>query len=156
MAADELRTLRVASCGDIGTCMTRRIANVAVLGSTGSIGRSTLEVIAASRGRLRAVALSAHSNLDLLVEQARAFARAGSWPPIRWRPRRTIGRGLPSDVELLVGPEALETGRRRTEVDIVVAAIVGSAGLRGTWAALEAGKTVALANKETWSWPGRW
>ena len=51
--------------------------------------------------------------------------------------------------ELLVGPEALEQLAAEAEVDIVVSAIVGSAGLRSTWAALEAGKTVALANKES-------
>ena len=57
--------------------------------------------------------------------------------------------GLPLGVELLVGPEGLEAVASRPEIDIVVAAIVGSAGLRGTWAAVAAGKTVALANKET-------
>ena len=56
---------------------------------------------------------------------------------------------LPAGVELLVGPEAVAQLAADAEVDIVVSAIVGSAGLRGTWAALEAGKTVALANKES-------
>jgi 1-deoxy-D-xylulose-5-phosphate reductoisomerase len=129
--------------------MTPRTASVAILGSTGSIGRNTLEVIAASQGTLRAVALSAHTSLELLVEQAQ-----------RYRPRYVVAAdeaaaggcdlaGLPSETELLVGPEGLETIARLPEIDIVVAAIVGSAGLRGTWAAVEAGKTVALANKET-------
>jgi 1-deoxy-D-xylulose-5-phosphate reductoisomerase len=57
--------------------------------------------------------------------------------------------GLPSDVELLIGPEAVARVVAYDEINIVVSAIVGSAGLRGTWAALEAGKTVALANKES-------
>lgn len=126
----------------------RRATRVAVLGSTGSIGKSTLEVIAASEGTLRAVALSAHASLQELDQQARklrprwvvatdkAAAAKHAWP--------TMGEG----VELLVGPEGLETAVTQPEVDIVVSAIVGSAGLRGTWAALEAGKTVALANKE--------
>jgi 1-deoxy-D-xylulose-5-phosphate reductoisomerase len=129
--------------------MAQDVANVAVLGSTGSIGRNTLEVIAAARGTLRCVALSAHSNLDLLVEQAQSV-----------RPRWIVAADplsaaaqdwsrLPRGVELLVGPEGLESVAGHPEVDIVVAAIVGSAGLRGTWAAVEAGKTVALANKET-------
>jgi 1-deoxy-D-xylulose-5-phosphate reductoisomerase len=56
---------------------------------------------------------------------------------------------LPPGIETLVGPEALVDVAGRAEVDVVVSAIVGSAGLQGTWAALEAGKTVALANKET-------
>lgn len=127
---------------------SRRATQVAVLGSTGSIGKSTLEVIAASEGAMRAVALSAHASLQELDQQARklrprwvvatdkAAAAQHAWP--------AMGEG----VELLVGPEGLETAVTQPEVDIVVSAIVGSAGLRGTWAALEAGKTVALANKE--------
>jgi 1-deoxy-D-xylulose-5-phosphate reductoisomerase len=122
---------------------------VAVLGSTGSIGQNTLAVIAASDGHLRAAALSAHSRLDLLVEQARQFqpdwviatdleAAAGfDWSD------------LPKQTRVLLGQEGLEQTVRRPEIDIVLAAIVGSAGLRSTWAAVDAGKNVALANKET-------
>ncbi|MGE0606530.1 MAG: 1-deoxy-D-xylulose-5-phosphate reductoisomerase [Pirellulales bacterium] len=125
--------------------MTTRVA---ILGSTGSIGRSTLEVIAASGGQMQAVALTAHANLALLEEQARQF-----------RPQWIVGTDraalaaeniiLPDGVQLLSGPEALAEVAASDEVDIVVAAIVGAAGLAGTWAALEAGKIVALANKET-------
>jgi 1-deoxy-D-xylulose-5-phosphate reductoisomerase len=128
--------------------MPSRPKNVAVLGSTGSIGRSTLEVIAASRGELRAVALSAHSNVELLLEQARQVRP-------RWvividrRAADGLGERLPPGSELLTGPEAIPRVVGEREVDIVVAAIVGRAGLRGTLAALEAGKTVALANKES-------
>ncbi len=124
-------------------------AQVAILGSTGSIGRNTLEVIAASQGTLQAVALSAHSSVDLLLRQAAQF-----------RPRWVACSDpeaastcdwsqLAEGIEKLCGAEALETIARAPEVDVVVAAIVGSAGLRGTWAAVEAGKTIALANKET-------
>jgi 1-deoxy-D-xylulose-5-phosphate reductoisomerase len=123
--------------------------NVAVFGSTGSIGKNALEVIAASNGRLNAIALSAYGKLDLLLEQAWQF-----------RPRWVIaaeetvaGRfdwtSLPPGTELLTGPNALAEVAAASEVDVVLAAIVGSAGLRSTWAALEAKKTVALANKET-------
>ena len=56
---------------------------------------------------------------------------------------------LPPETQLVVGEEGVERVAADPEVDVVVAAIVGSAGLRGTWAALEAGKRVALANKET-------
>jgi 1-deoxy-D-xylulose-5-phosphate reductoisomerase len=129
--------------------MDARVTKVAVLGSTGSIGKSTLEVIAASRGRLQAVALSAHSSLQKLAQQA-----------LELRPRWVIASdaeaaaqfawpAFPAGVELLVGQEGIERAVTQHEVDIVVSAIVGSAGLRGTWAALDAGKTVALANKET-------
>jgi 1-deoxy-D-xylulose-5-phosphate reductoisomerase len=123
--------------------------NVAVFGSTGSIGRNALEVIAASEGRLRAVALSAHGKLEQLLEQA-----------LQFRPRWVIAsdadlaqrfdwKSLPPGTELLKGPGALTEIASAQEVDIVLAAIVGSAGLQSTWAALEAKKTVALANKET-------
>jgi 1-deoxy-D-xylulose-5-phosphate reductoisomerase len=129
--------------------MTQHVTQVAVLGSTGSIGTSTLEVIAGSAGRLAAIALSAHSNLELLARQAvevqprwvvatdAAAAARYAWPK------------LPSGVELLVGTKGLITAVTHPDVDVVVSAIVGSAGLYGTWAALEAKKTVALANKET-------
>jgi 1-deoxy-D-xylulose-5-phosphate reductoisomerase len=123
--------------------------NIAVLGSTGSIGTSALEVIAASGGRLRATALSAHSKLERLLEQARR------WQP-RWivatdeaAARRFHWKGLPAETELIIGPTGLEQIAAAGEIDVVLAGIVGSAGLRSTWAALNAKKTVALANKET-------
>jgi 1-deoxy-D-xylulose-5-phosphate reductoisomerase len=129
--------------------MTDRVTHVAILGSTGSIGCSTLEVIAASQGRLRAVGLSAHRNTELLLRQAQAV-----------RPRRIVvtdpaaaarqdWSALPGETELLIGPDAVTKLASDGEVEIVVSAIVGSAGLQGTWAALEAGTTVALANKES-------
>ena len=122
---------------------------ITILGSTGSIGRSTLEVIDASRGALQVDSLSAHSNTELLKQQVRQF-----------RPRRVLVTDLdayssadwsdvPSEVELAGGPDRIQELVADPAVDTVVSAIVGSAGLIGTWAALEAGKTVALANKET-------
>jgi len=123
--------------------------NVAVLGSTGSIGRNALEVIAASAGRLRPVVLSAMTNVELLLQQAKQFR-----PQVVVAADREAAAGvdwsqLPEDCELLIGREALATAACRTDVDVVLTAIVGSAGLESTWAALECGKTVALANKET-------
>jgi 1-deoxy-D-xylulose-5-phosphate reductoisomerase len=129
--------------------MTRNPTNVAVLGSTGSIGRSTLEVIAASGGRLRAVALAAHTNTGLLVRQAEAMHPRWVVATDTEAAEREDWSQLPPGVELLVGPEQICPVVSDPEVDIVVSAVVGSAGLRGTWAALEAGKTVALANKES-------
>jgi len=129
--------------------MTTHPRNVAVLGSTGSIGRSTLEVIAASRGRLRAVALSAHGNVELLCEQARQF---GPRCIVLTDPEvaaRHDWSTLPAGIQRLVGNDAVARVAADAGVDVVVSAIVGSAGLEGTWAALEAGKTVALANKES-------
>lgn len=122
---------------------------VVVLGSTGSIGTSCLDVIAHLPTRLRGVGLSAHSRVDVLLEQAR-----------RIRPRwititdADAARGfhrndLDGQTELLVGEKGIAQMVSDADVDVVVTAIVGSAGLAGTWAALEAGKTVAVANKET-------
>ena len=129
--------------------MSNSPKNVAVLGSTGSIGRSALEVIAASEGRLRAVALAANGSTDLLLRQAQAVHPRRIAAADAAAAQRQDWSALPADVQLLVGPEAVAQLAADPEVDIVVSAIVGSAGLRSTWAALEAGKTVALANKES-------
>jgi 1-deoxy-D-xylulose-5-phosphate reductoisomerase len=129
--------------------MSERPTNVVILGSTGSIGRSTLDVIGHLGTRARAVGLSAHRNLARLVEQA--------W---EYRPRwviatdEAVGRdvdwgALPPETQVLLGDEGVAEAVSDAEVDVVVAAMVGSAGIRGTWAAVEAGKRVALANKES-------
>lgn len=122
---------------------------VALMGSTGSIGQSTLDVVAHFPGRLKITGLSAHSNAQQLVEQARRFQP--NWIAITDpKAAQTLDRSqLPQGVECVVGPEALARKVSGPDVDVVVAAIVGSAGLLGTWAALEAGKDVAVANKET-------
>src|SRR3954466_7066617 len=123
--------------------------NVAVFGSTGSIGKNTLEVIAASNGRLKAVALSAHRKLDLLVEQAKQLQPRWVIATDKDAAKRFDWKSLPAGTQLLTGPDALADVAREDDVDVVLAGIVGSAGLRSTWAALESKKTVALANKET-------
>ena len=122
---------------------------MAVLGSTGSIGTSTLDVIAASAGRFAAFLLAAHRNVEQLVEQARACRP--KWVVVIDPDAATAidASELPSGTRLAAGPEALDELMHCPEIDRVVSAIVGAAGLRSTWAALEAGKTVALANKET-------
>lgn len=114
---------------------------VAILGSTGSIGRSTLEVLGRQRERFRVVALTAHSNGDLLEAQAKVWHPAyvglvNGGPGIG---DRVGGRGTACLVEAATHPD----------VRIVVNGIVGAAGLEATLAALRAGKRVALANKET-------
>lgn len=129
--------------------MARALTNVAVLGSTGSIGVSTLEVIAALPERLRVVALSAHSNLRLALQQARQFRPRWLVAADEEQSRGFDWSDLPSETELLSGAKGLDHIAGSDEVDVVVAAIVGSAGLASTWAAIEAGKRIALANKET-------
>jgi len=126
-----------------------RPRRVAVLGSTGSIGRSTLEVIAGSAGRFTPHLLCGHRSVGPLLEQAAACRP-------RWlvvtdpTAAASIGAmALPPGTELVVGSERLAELVASSEVDLVVSAIVGAAGLASTWAAVAAGKTVALANKET-------
>lgn len=125
------------------------VRHVAVLGSTGSIGRSTLEVILASTGRLQAVGLSAHRRLDELLEQARLVTPRWLVVTDASCANKPTSGTVPPGCEVLFGPDALEELAGQSEVDIVVAAIVGSAGLRSAWRAAECGKTLALANKET-------
>jgi len=126
--------------------MTR---GVAILGSTGSIGTSTLQVLRRQRERFRVVALTAHSNAELLEGQV-----------AEWHPAYVgivNGGGVLKDSLTVVGRGAWEGGTGNAclveaathpDVGIVVNAIVGAAGLEATLAALRAGKRVALANKE--------
>jgi 1-deoxy-D-xylulose-5-phosphate reductoisomerase len=104
---------------------------VAILGSTGSIGTTALRVLARHPDRFAVTALTAFSNETLLREQAREFRPAFA---------ELVSNG---------GRECLVSAATRADVDIVLNAVVGAAGLDATLAALEAGKRVALANKET-------
>jgi len=122
---------------------------IAVLGSTGSIGRSTVEVVTASRGELQIVALSAHRRLSELCEQAQRLLPRYVVATDETAAARFDWSALPRDTQLLLGEEGLHQIVGLSEVEIVLTAVVGSAGLTGTWEALKAGKTVALANKET-------
>jgi 1-deoxy-D-xylulose-5-phosphate reductoisomerase len=120
-----------------------------VLGSTGSIGRNCLDVIDCLGERLQVLGLSAHANRELLLEQA--VRHQPRWVTITDASacREFDSSQLPSQTRLLAGADGIATMVTDPDVDVVVAAIVGAAGLAGTWAALEAGKTVAVANKET-------
>jgi len=114
---------------------------VAVLGSTGSIGRSTLQVLSRQRERFRVVAITGHSNKDLLAQQA------AEWKPafvglVNGSSEHGAGSGKG-------GTACLVEAATHPDVRIVVNGIVGAAGLEATLAALHAGKRVALANKET-------
>jgi len=93
--------------------------------------------------------LSANRSCNRLLQQAQEVRPR--WVVATDEPcaNRFDWNELPAETELLVGPSAIESVASHDDVDIVVASIVGSAGLRGTWAAIEKGKTVALANKET-------
>lgn len=128
-----------------------------VLGSTGSIGSSTLDVVARHPGKFQVVALTANRRADLLFLQCRQFKPSyavllDEAEAVRLRQLvREAGLGT----EVLAGTEALEQVSMLPEVDTVMAAIVGAAGLRPTLAAARAGKKILLANKETLVMAGR-
>ncbi|MGA9116600.1 MAG: 1-deoxy-D-xylulose-5-phosphate reductoisomerase [Bacteroidota bacterium] len=122
--------------------------NLAILGSTGSIGRSALEVVAGFPDRFRVAYLTAHRNLALLKEQVGHFRPRGVVVP-RGGGASGPAAFLDGRTEVLVGEEGLREAASREDVDLVLNALVGCAGLRPTLAAAEAGKDIALANKES-------
>jgi len=126
-----------------------RPRRVAVLGSTGSIGTSTLDVVRHLPDRLAIVGLAANSKWEQLADQCRAFKPrfAVITEPAAFK--QADRAFFPKETELLCGEEGIRRLVADASVDVVLSAVVGAAGLSGTWAALEAGKTVALANKET-------
>jgi 1-deoxy-D-xylulose-5-phosphate reductoisomerase len=121
--------------------------HIALLGSTGSIGRNSLEVIAAFPERFRVAYLTAHRNIGLLQEQIQHFRPRGV-VVLDGRRADELRKLVGGSVEVLAGEEALEEVVRREDVDLVLSALVGFAGVRPTLAAVHAGKDVALANKE--------
>lgn len=123
------------------------MTRIAVLGSTGSVGRATLEVIASAPDRLRVEGLAAGRNLDLLVEQARRFAPSllavadeEAVPAVK--------AAVPDGIKIVGGPSGLLEVAALPHADTVVVAVVGIAGLLPTLAAARAGKRIALATKE--------
>lgn len=121
---------------------------IALLGSTGSIGRQALQVAERFPDRIRVAALAANANDTLLVEQALAFgvpavALADEAAASRAR------RALPDAVEVGTGGAAVVGLAERPDIDVVLNALVGAAGLRASVAALTAGRRLALANKES-------
>ena len=122
---------------------------IAVLGSTGSIGTSCLDVIAAHSDRLELAGITAHDRWKSLAEQSHRFRPR--WAVVSNADHRPSVQPLqfPQGTELQFGSEAVERLAAHADVDTVVCGIVGAAGLRGAWAAIETGKRVAIANKET-------
>ena len=124
---------------------------IAILGSTGSIGRSTLKIVESYPDRFKVVAMAAGTNLELAFEQSR-----------RWHPkllsvanekdadvlRSQLRQGGLSDIEVVHGSKGTVAVATHPEVDFVVSAIVGVAGLEATYEAVKVGKAIGLANKE--------
>lgn len=123
---------------------------IVVLGATGSIGVSTLKVLALHPERYQVFALTAHSQLDKLLEQCQQFRPryAVLTEPQAAEAFVKLARAADLDVEVLAGVDALCEVASHPDVDQVMAAIVGYAGLAPTLAAAKAGKKVLLANKE--------
>jgi len=122
---------------------------ISLLGSTGSIGTSVLDVVRRSRGQFSVAALAAGKNVRLLVEQIREFS-----PKVVAVMTSELAdqiRSVPefASTEILYGKEGYETVATLSEANLVVSAIVGAAALTPTLAAIEAGKDLALANKES-------
>lgn len=123
--------------------------NIAILGSTGSIGTQTLQVIAANPDRFRVSVLTANNNVDLLVEQALKFqpdsvviANEGKYPLLREALQQ-------EDIKVYAGADAIAQVVALPGTDLVVTAMVGYSGLLPTIEAIKSGKNIALANKET-------
>ena len=122
---------------------------IAILGSTGSIGTQALEVVRDQRDALHVEVLSAHSNADLLVAQALEFKPNAVviGDEAKWK---QVNDALFDDgIKVYSGAEALEQVVEVDGIDMVLTAMVGAAGLKPTLRAIEAGKHIALANKET-------
>ena len=118
------------------------------MGSTGSIGRNALEVIDALGAGYQVVALSAHTSVRLLADQARRY-RPGFLAVTDADYARQLGELVADlDVEILAGPDALVKIAQLDQVDVVLAAVVGAAGLPALLAAGRRGKRLAIANKE--------
>lgn len=123
--------------------------NITILGSTGSIGVSTLEIVAAHPDRFRVIAMTAGKNLELFARQIRTFAPRIAVVAAEADVACLKDKCAGLDVTILGGVEGLIAAATADEVEMVVAAIVGAAGLVPTAAAIRAGKDIALANKET-------
>lgn len=129
--------------------MSNNKRKIAILGSTGSIGTQALEVIANHRDKFEAYVLVANNQVDKLVEQARTFLP--ETVVVANEEKYEYLKQSLSDLPIKVwaGADAIEQVVQDSEIDMVLTAMVGFSGLKPTIAAIEAGKSIALANKET-------
>jgi 1-deoxy-D-xylulose-5-phosphate reductoisomerase len=131
--------------GDSGL-RTQDLRNISILGSTGSVGRSTLDVVDAFPEELRVVGLAAGGNIDALVEQVKRYRP--ELVSVRSAEGAASLRRRVQDVEIAYGAEGASAVASMSSADAVIAAIVGAAGIPPVYAALRAGKRVGIANKE--------
>ncbi|MEK6565574.1 MAG: 1-deoxy-D-xylulose-5-phosphate reductoisomerase [Bacteroidota bacterium] len=128
--------------------MSPNIRNIAILGSTGSVGRNSLEVIRNLLGQFRVTYLATNKNIDLLQQQVTEFKPRGV-AVLDESNGSTLRQRIGNTVEVLTGEDGFLEITRRDDVDIVISSLVGFAGLKPTIEAIMHRKTVALANKET-------
>jgi 1-deoxy-D-xylulose-5-phosphate reductoisomerase len=125
-----------------------RQENIAILGSTGSIGKNSIEVIANFPDQFKVSYLTVNNNIDALCDQVRRFKPKGVVVLDR-NSAAECKKRFDGATEVLVGEEGLEEIVQRNDVDVVISSLVGFAGLKPTIAAIRAKKKIALANKET-------
>ena len=122
---------------------------VAILGSTGSIGTQAIEVIQEQKHHFEVELLAAHNNAELLIKQAIAVQPNAVVIGNEDKYQMVKEALLQHDIKVFAGAEALEQAVTMEGIDVVLTAMVGYAGLKPTLAAINAGKQIALANKET-------
>ena len=122
---------------------------IAILGSTGSIGTQALEVIAAHKDKLEVEVLTAGSNSDLLIEQALRFQPNAVVIGDSTKYHQVRDALATTDTKVFAGAQGIEEIVEMESIDVVLTAMVGAAGLKPTVRAIQRGKQIALANKET-------
>jgi len=125
------------------------LKKVSILGSTGSIGTQTLEVISQFPGKFEVIALGAGSNIELLKNQIEKFQPKIAVVKNEEYADKLLRNLSSRQTEIIYGEDGYNKIATLTEADIVISSMVGSSGLKPTYAAIEAGKTVGLANKES-------
>ena len=123
--------------------------HIAILGSTGSIGTQALEVVDANRDQFEIEVLTANNNSELLIEQSLKYMPNAVVIGNESKYKQVFEALDPKEIKVYAGMDAIDQIVEMEDIDLVLAAIVGYAGLRSTLSAIEAGKTIALANKET-------
>lgn len=124
------------------------LEKISILGSTGSIGTSTLEVVQQHPDKFQVVALAAGSNVEVMIKQAQQFQPKVISMATKELAEQ-VARQLPTTIRVVWGQDGLVEVATHNDATYVVSALVGSAGLEPTLAAIEAGKRIGLANKET-------
>ena len=123
--------------------------HIAILGSTGSIGRQALDVVRQHKDRFEVELLTANNSSELLIRQALEFMPANVVICNEFKYQEVADALQPHDIKVFTGMDSVCALVRSEDIDIVLTALVGFSGLRPTVSAIEAGKIIALANKET-------